>query len=149
MRTPELLSDPVYHDEDAARAYLEANRWPEFVSCPLCGSVEKISQLGGESMGPGWWYCGACQDKFTVLGGEGKTIEADETYFGRVGDPKATVFVNDKGWVRRDGEGKMKIATLVERGGKARSVQIDRATTRELGAVLARHADPQSRLMTD
>ena len=23
MRTPELLSDPAYHDEDAARAYLK------------------------------------------------------------------------------------------------------------------------------
>ena len=54
MRTPELLSDPVYHDEEAARAFLECARWPEFVNCPLCGSVEKISKLAGESMGPGW-----------------------------------------------------------------------------------------------
>jgi transposase-like protein len=66
MQTPASLSDPVYHDEDAARAYLEATRWPDFVNCPLCGSVEKISQLGGASMGPGWWFCGACKDKFTV-----------------------------------------------------------------------------------
>src|SRR5947208_12745511 len=66
MKTPELLSDPVYHDEDAARVYLEVTRWPDFVSCPLCGSVEKISRLAGESMGPGWWFCGACKDKFTV-----------------------------------------------------------------------------------
>ena len=28
MRTPELLSDPAYHDEDAARAQLESIRWP-------------------------------------------------------------------------------------------------------------------------
>src|SRR4051794_22665839 len=66
MRTPELLSDPVYHDEEAARAFLEVSRWPDAVNCPLCGSLDKISKLAGESMGPGWWYCGACQDKFTV-----------------------------------------------------------------------------------
>src|SRR5437870_4231609 len=66
MQTPELLSDPVYHDEGAAREYLETARWSECVSCPLCGSVEKITKLAGESMGPGWWYCGSCQDKFTV-----------------------------------------------------------------------------------
>jgi len=66
MQTPELLSDPVYHDEDAARSYLERTRWPEYVHCPLCGSLEKISQLGGESMGPGWWFCGSCKEKFTV-----------------------------------------------------------------------------------
>jgi transposase-like protein len=66
MQTPELLSDPVFHDEDAARAYLERTRWPEYVHCPLCGSLEKISQLGGVSMGPGWWFCGSCKEKFTV-----------------------------------------------------------------------------------
>src|SRR5579872_4174127 len=66
MQTPELLSDPVFHDEDKAREYLERTRWPEYVTCPLCGSVEKISQLQGDSMGPGWWYCGSCKDKFTV-----------------------------------------------------------------------------------
>jgi transposase-like protein len=66
MHTPALLSDPAYHDEEAARAYIEAVRWPEFVFCPHCGAVDKISRLGGESMGPGWWYCGSCQDKFTV-----------------------------------------------------------------------------------
>src|SRR5579859_468013 len=65
MRVPELLCDPVYHDEDAARAFIEQSRWPEYVVCPLCGSFDKISKLGGESMGPGWWYCGSCQDKFT------------------------------------------------------------------------------------
>ncbi|HUC72349.1 MAG TPA: IS1595 family transposase [Stellaceae bacterium] len=66
MQTPELLSDPVYHDEDAARAYIEQVRWPDFVVCPLCGSFDKIAKLGGKSMGPEWWYCGSCKDKFTV-----------------------------------------------------------------------------------
>ncbi|MGC2523093.1 MAG: IS1595 family transposase [Stellaceae bacterium] len=66
MQTPELLSDPVYHDEDAARAYIEQVRWPDFVTCPLCGSFDKIAKLGGQSMGPEWWYCGSCKDKFTV-----------------------------------------------------------------------------------
>lgn len=66
MRTPELLSDPVYHDEEAARAYLELNRWADHVTCPHCGGVDKINRLQGESMGAGWWYCGDCKDKFTV-----------------------------------------------------------------------------------
>src|SRR6266481_1882858 len=37
MHTPALLSDPAYHDEEAARAYIESVRWPEYVFCPLCG----------------------------------------------------------------------------------------------------------------
>jgi len=213
MRTPELLSDPVYHDEEAARLYLQEVRWPDGVFCPFCGALDDIKPLGGPSMGPGWFYCPHCQDKFTVrvgsimershialtkwllafrlmasskkgvsahqlhrtlgisyksawflghrireamtdddptpLGGEGKIIEADETYIGRAGDPKDTIFVNGKGWVRREGEEKMKVMTLVERGGKARSVHIDRATSVELNKVLVAKADPQSRLMTD
>src|SRR5207237_1676592 len=76
-------------------------------------------------------------------------IEADETYSGRAGDPKDAVFVSGKGWVRRGGDDKMKVMTLVERGGKARSVHIDRATSAELNRVLVAKADPQSRLMTD
>jgi transposase-like protein len=66
MHTPEPLSDPAYHDEEAARAYIEGVRWPKFVFCPHCRGVDKINRLGGPSMGPGWWYCGSCQDKFTV-----------------------------------------------------------------------------------
>jgi len=47
-------------------SYINGSLRSLIVTCPLCGSVEKISQLQGDSMGPGWWYCGACQDKFTV-----------------------------------------------------------------------------------
>ena len=65
------LTDPIYHNEDAARAYLEASRWTEGKpsSCPLCGVVGQSRSLQGNSMGPGWFYCGACKDKFTVRTG--------------------------------------------------------------------------------
>src|ERR1022692_4177521 len=67
--TPVELSSPVYHDEEAARKHLEAIRWPHGVNCPHCGSVEGARPLNGNSMGPGWYYCGDCQDKFTVRTG--------------------------------------------------------------------------------
>src|SRR6266700_2248781 len=66
IETPELLSHPVYHDEERARLYLQEVRWPDGVFCPFCGILDDIKPLGGESMGPGWFYCPACQDKFTV-----------------------------------------------------------------------------------
>jgi transposase-like protein len=66
MRVPELLSDPAFHDEEAARVYIEAVRWPDGPFCPYCGALGTVKPLGGESMGPGWYYCSACQDKFTV-----------------------------------------------------------------------------------
>jgi len=69
MRTPELLTDPVFHDEDAARAYLEEARWANGRFCPHCGSTDKTAPVGGPSMGPGWYYCSACKDKFTIRNG--------------------------------------------------------------------------------
>jgi len=67
--TPVQLSSPVYSNEEAARKHLEAIRWPDGVNCPLCGSTEGARALGGESMGPGWYYCEDCQSKFTVRTG--------------------------------------------------------------------------------
>jgi transposase-like protein len=60
------LSDPIYHDEDKALAYLEAIRWPNGPFCPYCTTTDRIKALGGKSMGPGWYHCGACRKKFTV-----------------------------------------------------------------------------------
>lgn len=60
------LSNPIFHDEEAARADFESIRWPDGPYCPFCGSFETVKPLGGGSMGPGWYHCSACRDKFTV-----------------------------------------------------------------------------------
>jgi transposase-like protein len=65
IQTPKLLTHPVYHDEEAARAYIEEILWPNGPFCPFCGSTE-VRPVGGPSMKPGWYYCSACNDKFTV-----------------------------------------------------------------------------------
>ena len=79
------------------------------------------------------------------LGGEGKTIEADETFLG----PSETV-IDKKGKPRRlSGTGRHKIVTLVERGGKARSVNVERINAFAVGAILNQHADAASVLNTD
>ena len=61
------LTSPAFTDEDKAREFLEASRWPDGCPvCPFCGQLETVAKLGGNSMGPGWHYCSDCQDKFTV-----------------------------------------------------------------------------------
>jgi transposase-like protein len=60
------LTNPVFTDEDKARAHLERERWPDGVTCPFCGSLDAISPLKGASMGAGWYHCNSCRDKFTV-----------------------------------------------------------------------------------
>jgi transposase-like protein len=60
------LTNPAFVDEDKARELLEATRWPDGPVCPFCGQLDTVKPLQGNSMGPGWYYCSECQDKFTV-----------------------------------------------------------------------------------
>jgi transposase-like protein len=60
------LTNPAFTDEDKAREFLEASRWPDGPVCPFCGRLDTVAKLGGKSMGPGWYFCSGCRDKFTV-----------------------------------------------------------------------------------
>jgi transposase-like protein len=80
------------------------------------------------------------------LGGEGKVVEVDETYHGKVADPVE----RKKPIKNRTGPAdKRPVVALVERGGAARAVHMPKVTHKNVGEVLARHADPKSRLHTD
>lgn len=64
------LTNAVFHDEDKARKFLERERWPHGPVCPKCNSSHDVRALSDGSMGPGWYYCNACdQQKFTVRTG--------------------------------------------------------------------------------
>jgi transposase-like protein len=209
--TPVELSDPIYHDEQAARCHLEALRWPNGAACPICGMTEWVKPLGGPSMGPGWYYCSQCQDKFTVrmgtvyershiplhkwllafrllssskkgisshqlsrtlnityksawflshrireamreddpkpLGGAGKIIEADETYWG------PSEIEQKEGQAPRKKRGTAakahKVLSLVERGGKARSVKFEKLDRPTVENILLPNILPASTLNTD
>ncbi len=63
------LSDPIFHDDKAARAYMEAQRWVNGVVCPHCGGIEKCKRLEGAKHRPGLFQCGDCRKQFTVTVG--------------------------------------------------------------------------------
>ncbi len=63
------LSDPIFHDDNAARSYMEAQRWADGVVCPHCGGVEKCKRLEGAKHRPGLFQCGDCRKQFTVTVG--------------------------------------------------------------------------------
>ncbi len=73
------------------------------------------------------------------LGGEGKTVEADETEMGRSRKTKRPA-----GFQRRTHN--VKVLSLVERGGDIRSVMLDH---RGVGRHLRKMASKESRLVTD
>jgi hypothetical protein len=84
----------------------------------------------------------------TQMGGEGKVIESDETYWG-----SKDVETNPDMKRRRKGKpgpgGKSKVLTLVERNGTARSFKLDDFRTQTVRDVLLANALQTSRLMTD
>src|SRR5260370_585282 len=66
-----------YHDEDSARAFLEAQRWPDGkAGCPHCGLVGESTKLppiagkpkkdGEITYRKGVWKCASCRKQFTV-----------------------------------------------------------------------------------
>ena len=63
------LTDKIFHDDEAARLHLEAQRWPDGAYCPHCGECEKVTELQGKSTKPGTYICKACRTKFTVTVG--------------------------------------------------------------------------------
>src|SRR5687768_3710885 len=60
------LTNPVFTDEDKAREWLEAHRWPNGPFCGYCGQYDTVTPFSGKSMGPGWYHCNSCRKKFTV-----------------------------------------------------------------------------------
>jgi len=64
------LADPIYHDDEAARAHLECLLWPHGPSCPRCGVLgDRITKLQGASTRPGVYKCKDCRKPFSVTVG--------------------------------------------------------------------------------
>jgi transposase-like protein len=60
------LTDPIYHDEEAARRHFEALRWPDGPICPHCGSFNNATELKGKSTRAGVYKCKDCRKPFTA-----------------------------------------------------------------------------------
>jgi transposase-like protein len=76
------IIDPRFQDEDKAREFIEALRWPDGAVCPHCGALDHVYKLtskrttdyqdkSGKWRKPrkGLWKCGGCRKQFTVTVG--------------------------------------------------------------------------------
>jgi transposase-like protein len=73
------------------------------------------------------------------MGGAGKTVEADETFVGRKAGTE----------IARGAGHKMKVLSLVERGGPVRSIVMNELTRASVSRVVLENVRHESRLMTD
>lgn len=91
-----------------------------------------------------WFLCHRIREamrdgSLAPLGGEGKIVEVDETYIGR-----------DHSKKKRSGTlHKFAVLTLVERNGRARSFQIERATQMTVIPIVMENVARETAMMTD
>lgn len=61
-----ILSQPYFHDEKAAYAFVEGQLWADGRPCPHCGVMDESAPLNGKSTRMGVYKCRACRKPFTV-----------------------------------------------------------------------------------
>jgi len=81
---------------------------------------------------PAWPFGG-------TLGGQGETVEADETWIGGKAHNRAFGPIPPK----------HAVAALVERDGRVRAFTVPNVTASNLAPIIARHVHPDTRFMTD
>ncbi|HVW72668.1 MAG TPA: IS1595 family transposase [Rhizomicrobium sp.] len=144
------------------RSHIPLNKWlmaAFLISASKKGiSAHQMHRMLGITYKSAWFMMHRLREAMSPgakpgpLGGEGKVIEADETYMGkRDGKPsKPDTFVSGLGWVSHPKiETQRKIVALVERGGAARSVLVQNVDKATISKVLLTNADRKSVLMTD
>jgi transposase-like protein len=204
------LRNPIFHDDAAAREYLESVLWPQGPVCPRCGVMgERVTKMEGKSLRPGVYNCKDCRKPFSVtvgtvmershiplskwvmaarlmaaskkgfsahelhrcmdisyeaawflfhrlreaaddetgpLGGEGKPVEADETYIGgKVKNMHANKKPKNTGGIGK----KMAVVSLIDRDGRTKSFHVANVDAANVRDILMKHVDRASRLMTD
>ncbi|MER9440845.1 IS1595 family transposase [Mesorhizobium sp. M0340] len=91
-----------------------------------------------------WFLChrirlAMASGELSPLGGNGKTVEVDETYIGRLTNTPITRGTGHKNTV----------VTLVERGGRARSFHVDTARIGTIMPIVRANIAKETALMTD
>ena len=205
-----------FHDEEAARQWFEAARWPTGPICPKCGSTKHYA-----TKKLGRYRCGSstCRKDFTVmtgtvmershakltqwaaafhmaasskkgfsahqlhrelgcqyntawflhhrvmeamrrggldlppLGGEGKVVEADETYLGNIPEAqRPKLKTSGRPYTKgpyKNAAHKRTIIALVERGGEVRSFHVPSAYLDTVVEIARKNIARESRLHTD
>jgi transposase-like protein len=108
-------------------------------------SAHQAHRMLGVSYKSTWFMMHRLREAMRVgglapMGGEGSTVEIDETFIGRKPDVEAR-----PGWVHH----KHIVLTLVERGGTARSFHIDAATKENILPIIRENIARESHVMTD
>jgi len=211
----DLLKNPIFNDETAAREWLEARVWPEGPVCPHCGATDDdVTKLEGKAHRPGLFQCSSCREQFTVtvktvferskipltkwlaalflmtaskrgvsahqvhrmlgvsykstwfmmhrlreamktggldpLGGHGRVVEVDETYFGKADEQHVSPQRKGRPYIHRGHYmNNRPIVSLVERGGQVRSFHVAVADQYTVCKIVRENVERDTHIHTD
>lgn len=114
-------------------------------------SALQIGRLLGISPKSSWFLMHRIREslrdtELAVMGGEGKTVEIDETFVGGLEKNKHR---KNRKHVGTGGAGKEAVFSLVERKGKVRSHHVPAVTAKNLRPILFEQVHSDSKIMTD
>jgi transposase-like protein len=138
------------------RSHIPLNKWllaAFLMACSKKGiSTHQLHRMIGVSYKSTWFMTHRLREamrdgKFPgPLGGEGKIVEADETW---IGGKEANKHVGKRNKKNIGGAGKEPAFALVERGGKVRSFHVPHVNGKTLRPILVAQVSRKSTLMTD
>lgn len=136
------------------RSKIALNVWLQAVHL-MCASKKGISakqleRMLGVTYKTAWFMSHRIREAMTaesggLLGGGGSTVEVDETYWGNTHQSKIGKLVGTK----QGGHQKEKIVSLVERGGKVRSIHVAMVTSATLKEAIAKNVHKDTHIHTD
>ena len=112
-------------------------------------SSMELHRILGITQKTAWFMLGRIREAMKpesggLMGSNGGTVEADETYWGNTKRSQAA-----KDYKGRGAAHKEKIFSLVERGGKVRSFHVPSVNAKTLKPILLSQVDADANLMTD